>query len=315
MKTTTEKFDVIEAFNDKLVNLILTNEDKWKQPWKPKGFPKNLSTGMPYNGINMLYLFLCDYNSRYFLTFKQAVELGGKIKKGAKAEMIIYADYVAKDVKTGKTIKKEYLKNYAPDDVFWNSFYKYHNVFSMDFIEGIEIPEESELDKVFVSPEDCFKACDDIIDGYADKPAFKEGNALDGAYYVPSLDYYTVPPKESFLSLAGYYSVHFHELAHSTGHDKRLKRKSLYAHEHTGPEKKQLAAFEELVAEISTMFLMVHSGMVQYEALGNSMTYLKGWVRNFEHKDKTLIQAAMKASQAFNYMLNESKLSKEISQS
>jgi len=303
----TSTFNVTEAFNESLVNAILNAGDNWECPWITCGLPANFKTGKIYNGANLFFLLFKNQKSRYFLTFNQVRELNGKVKKGAKSEMIIFTDYVLKNKLTGATISFQESRQMPPDEVTCKSFIKYYNVFSLDDIEGIDtnenLPETITIDAVHAN-------CESIIESFKDKPEISH-NYIKACYH-PDFDAVSMPPKDHFKSIEQYYSTLFHELAHATGHDSRLRRKSLYSHELTGEEKHSEYALEELTAEITTLFLMLHSGLATIEKLSDSLTYLKGWVKDFDQKDKTLIRAAAKAQQAFNYILNEGILAKEI---
>src|SRR5215472_3790410 len=74
----------------------------WVQPWgtsaakAPLGLPANAVTGRSYSGINVLILWGAvvanGYASQSWLTFKQALGLGGNVRKGERGTTIVYAD-------------------------------------------------------------------------------------------------------------------------------------------------------------------------------------------------------------------------------
>jgi antirestriction protein ArdC len=114
------------------------------------------------------------------------------------------------------------------------------------------------------------------------------------AFYSASHDFIQLPPKEAFASLANYYGVAFHELAHWTGHETRQARKSSYA-------------FEELVAEIAGCYLATEIGVPQSEDLSNHHAYLASWLRELKSDSMALFKAATQASKATDYILSFSQ--------
>src|ERR1035437_2329250 len=93
MKNThpsTEHKDVYSIVTDRIIEHLEKGVIPWRQPWTKAGLPKNLISDKPYCGINVLLLTSLHYSQNYFLTFKQAKELGGTIKKGEKSCPVIF---------------------------------------------------------------------------------------------------------------------------------------------------------------------------------------------------------------------------------
>ena len=133
-----------------------------------------------------------------------------------------------------------------------------------------------------------------IIDGWKNKP---EINHVEGdrAYYMPKFDKITLPLKSQFKSPEEYYSTAFHELAHSTGHSKRLNRKELTEANYFGSHD---YSKEELTAEFASAFLCSTSGIEK--TIDNSAAYIKGWSQKLRSNPKWLVSAAAKAQKAAN---------------
>ena len=74
----------------------------WVQPWGSQrsgvgpALPRNALTGRTYSGINILVLWGAvirhGYPSQGWLTFRQALEAGGNVRKGEQGTTIVYAD-------------------------------------------------------------------------------------------------------------------------------------------------------------------------------------------------------------------------------
>ena len=176
---------------------------------------------------------------------------------------------------------------------------RYYNVYNGTSIEGIDF----QLDKLQIGravPDTASEnqAAALIVKNYPNLPAIKhEGNQ---AYYSPSGDYIKMPKKEQFDSINDYYRTLFHELTHSTGHNKRLNRGI-----HLMLEKDDYAK-EELVAEFGAVFLSAWAGIMWYNNK-NHTAYLKGWnsaIKEAKNDNKFLMRAASLAQAASDHILN-----------
>ena len=235
-KTTAEKRSVAEVVTDKILEIIeTTGELPWHRPWisrKCEGAARNLISDKPYRGFNALLLAAMQnaagYPSPYWLTFKQAGEKKGNVRKGEKGTPIVYYNFAeVEDRETGneKTIP----------------FLRYYTVFNIAQVDGIEAPAPLVAEpKTFNPIEEA-----EVIIKAAPLPNVNFGG--NKAYYSPSLDYIHMPTKEQFKSEPDYYQTLFHEAAHSTGHSARLARKCVTESSYFGSHE---YSKEELVAEI-----------------------------------------------------------------
>ena len=135
MKKFNVEKDIYAIITDKIIAKIEEGFIPWKKPWMSKGAACNFVTKKPYRGINSL-LLNSDEKTPYYLTFNQATLLGGKIKKGAKAEMIVYWNFVYILKESGKQVKPEDNK-YPADQICKKAFLKYYNVFNIEDTENI----------------------------------------------------------------------------------------------------------------------------------------------------------------------------------
>jgi antirestriction protein ArdC len=292
--TAWENFNKLAAtVTNEIIEGIQNENLTWEQVWNPKNAPKNYASNRPYLGFNALWLAWVtiskEFSHPYFLTFKQAKELGGNVKKDQKGTKVVFW-------KISKFVKGQSTNEAGEDeDVYGRKFTPFiWTVFNIDQIEGIDFSTAETVDRIF-SP---IETCEQIISGYNNCPKIvHEG---DDAFYHPVLDYINMPNKETFIGDEQYYSVLFHEAVHSTGHTSRLGRFA---------ERPALVGFgsveyskEELIAEMGASFLNAYAGIKDVN-FKNSLAYLRGWLKPLKDDPKMLIYAAQKAHQAANYIL------------
>lgn len=293
MKTT----DIYEQVTNQIITQLEQGIVPWKSPYFSKvGFPRNFSTGKAYQGINVFLLGSHRFTSPYFLTFIQAKELGGYVRKGERGSLVIkYGTYSKQEEEAPATNEEEaetrrYLKGYT--------------VFHASQIDGIEFPTPKGLPELPLTEKTA--RAREIIAGMPNPPSFKEGSAVPCCR--PGNDSVNMPELGYFETEEAYYSTLFHELAHSTGHASRLARQSLLENKgiHAdGDTARTVYAEEELVAEMGASFLNAHAGIMKSE-LANSAAYLQSWINVLKSKDAKswVIRAASQAQKAANYILN-----------
>jgi antirestriction protein ArdC len=259
--------------------------DRGVAPWRVTrgtGFPTNHSTGRSYSGVNVMNLAWAQMNGErstsLWLTYKQAQGLGGQVRKGERGTKVL----ILKPV-TRKRPKEGQDSSYM--------MARSATVFNLDQIDGLDLPELSELPAVEPTA-----AAEGLVAAYlADGPSLVHGG--NRAYYVPNADAITLPPRDHFDSPAAYYSTLFHEIGHSTSHDSRLDRDlASLANVHT-------YAREELVAEFAAAFLRAHAGIVDDVETEQSAAYLRGWASKIREEPKILTWAASQAQKAVDHVL------------
>src|SRR5215831_17809151 len=82
--------DVYTIVNEKIINPLETGVVPWRRPWTSVGLPRNLVSKKPYRGVNVFLLSASKYVSPYWLTFRQANELGGHVRKGEESTIVVY---------------------------------------------------------------------------------------------------------------------------------------------------------------------------------------------------------------------------------
>jgi len=283
--------DIYEQVTQRIITQLEQGVIPWKSPYFSKvGFPRNFTSGKRYNGINVFLLGSLRYTSPYFLTFLQAKELGGYVRKGEKGFLVIkYGTYTKECEGQATEEQRKYLKGYT--------------VFHASQIEGVEFPAPDQPELPLTT------ACDrarQIVAAVPKAPAIREGSAIP--CYQPTSDSIHMPERCFFTSEEAYFSTLFHELTHATGHQSRLARASLLENkgmDATGNEARKVYAEEELVAEMGASFLNAHAGIIENE-IDNSAAYLQGWIDALKSKDAKgwIIRAASQAQRATDFILN-----------
>ncbi len=283
---------VYDIVTNRIIELLEKGEIPWKKPWKTIGGPRNLLSRKPYQGINQFLLNVSPYSSPYWLTYKQVSERGGFVRKGEKSTLVVFWKWLEP--------KKNDSVDNDPDASHRNGkipLLRYYKVFNLDQVEGISPPQEASVNNPF-TPID---QAEQIIANIPLKPEVHFGG--DRAYYSPQVDCIQLPNKERFHSPPEFYSTLFHEMAHATGHAKRLGRKSIMESGRFGNEE---YSKEELLAELCASMLCAESGIEQ-STINNSAAYIRGWLRVLRNDKKILLHAAANANRAKSYILGKSE--------
>ena len=271
---------------EKITNQILNMLDKGVIPWRKTwdSIPKNIS-GREYHGINKLVLMCAEFGSPFWLTFKQAKNLGGYVKQGEYATFVIFwkmkeieTDVI--DDQTGKPIMKKY------------PFLRYYSVFNVEQCDGIEVPENGHN-----NGKSSIDEAEKIINDMHSGPTYSQG--LQPAYN-PKIDTVIMPKKKTFSSIDFYYSTLFHEISHSTGHESRLNRKGISEFDYFGSHQ---YSKEELVAEIASAFLCGDVGLSK-PTLENQAAYIKHWTEKLKDDKKLILYSAQQAQKAADFIKN-----------
>ena len=311
--------DIYKMVTDKIIGMLKSaSPTDYHRAWKDDAFfiPLNYDSKKPYRGVNRLLLqerigFAGAFRNPYFLTFKQIKKHKGTLKKGAKGYEVIYYSIryvVPADKNTGrkaysstnaqKVLDFLHKYNLPESEVTRIPMIRYYNVYNGANIENIDFKlDELQIGRAVPDSATENRAAQLIVENYPNPPAIKhEGNQ---AYYNPASDYIKLPKQEQFDTVNDYYRTLFHELTHSTGHNKRLNRGI-----HLMLEKDDYAK-EELVAEFGAVFLSAWAGIMWYNNK-NHAAYLKGWnsaIKEAQSDNKFLMRAASLAQQATDYIL------------
>jgi antirestriction protein ArdC len=207
----------------------------------------------------------------------------GSVKRGEKATPVVFwkvTEYTTEDVDTGE---EETRKGFV---------LRYYNVFNVEQCEGIEYPMPTVVHNN-IQPID---ECECIVVNMPMAPIIRHREPM--AYYRPSEDVINMPERALFNSSEEFYSTLFHEMTHSTGHEKRLNRKTvtdLCPFGSTNYRK------EELCAEMGAAYLCGIAG-IENRTIDNSAAYINGWLSKLRRDPKVLVNAAAQAQKAVDYI-------------
>jgi antirestriction protein ArdC len=267
----------------------------WKEAWNI--FPQNLFSNYKYHGLNVFFLCCMGYKSPYWLTLNQIQKLKGRIREEEKPTDIIL--WFADDkpiIRKNMVVKNEFEDNEEYTNKESEIIYKFrvYQVYNFEQTENIR----HKISPVIQKEQNIEKTAQDIIDKYKNRP--KITYKIGCPEYNLGNDLVNVPPKDSFNDWQEYYSSIFHELIHSTGHQSRLKRKSLLEFVKEGDHD---YSYEELIAEFGSCFLCGYSGIEKIRSYKNSAAYIQCWLKNLNSEKDWLYFANAQAKKAVNYIL------------
>jgi len=260
----------------------------WFAPWASEHPAGPISrplrwNGQPYRGINVVSLWMASTSAGlatpFWMSFKQAVELGGCVRKGERGSTVFYASTFEKE-ETGAD--GEATTRNIP-------FLKASVAFNASQVDGL--PQQYYAKPKAMNPDNRIEDADVFI--------LNTGAVIEPGpqpCYIPALDVIKMPPFETFLSAGGHASTMFHELSHWSGHKDRLAREFGKA-----SAKNTRYAKEELIAELSCAFLCADLGVAP-EELPQHAAYLGHWIAAMKEDSRFLFSVASAAEKATTYL-------------
>jgi antirestriction protein ArdC len=286
----------------------------WAQPWSKAaaggaapGLPRNALTGRAYSGINVLILWgalwaratpeggPAAYSSHGWLTFRQAIEAGGCVRKGERGTTVVYADRFTPEAERARAAEsgegegdKSSLRGSDGRPNRSIAFLKRFTVFNIDQCDGL--PDHLVASPPPLPEREIVPAAEALI--VASGADFRIGG--DKAFYAPGPDFVAVPPQPAFHDQINYYRTALHELTHWTGHASRLAR------DFSGSFGTDAYAREELVAEMGAAFLCASLGIVPTVRHSD---YLASWLTVLRGDNRAIFRAASAATKAADFLL------------
>ena len=289
-----ERRDIHAEITETILGQLRQGIRPWMKPWgdgqtgdhEGAGLPLRV-TGAPYGGINVLVLWSAaaakGYKSPTWMTFKQAADLGGGVRKREKGEKVVYASRFTKktvDRDTGLEVERDM------------AFHRTYTVFNVEQIDGLD--ERWYRTSVEVRPINPDQRVEKV-DRYFRALDIDIRHGGDDAYYVLREDYIQMPPFGLFHDAEGYYSTLAHESVHWTRHTTRLDRKF------RSKSPQDSYAKEELVAEIGSAFLAAELGFTPCVREDHA-NYIGAWLRVLGSDSRAIFTAASHASKAANWL-------------
>ena len=276
--------DVYQIVTEKIVAMLERGTVPWRKCWQAgSGMPKNLVSKKEYRGVNVFLLGASPFSSPYWLTFKQAQDLGGHVRKGEKSSMVVFWKMLDKREDEEAASSKGKIP-----------MLRYYQLFSVEQCEGVTVPPDP--DEV-VNPFSPVERAEQIASGYKDCPSIQYGG--NRAFYRPLEDKVQMPYQHTFDSSELFYQILFHELGHSSGAKHRLARKEVLEVNNFGSEP---YATEELVADLCSSFLCAHAG-ISNETIEQSASYIDGWLSVLRKDKRMVVMAAAQAQKAADWIL------------
>ena len=257
------------------------NGTAWKAPFtgKSRGLAYNMFTDHELTGGNQIIALMLGADDRW-ATFGSLKKNGVKWRKGSKAVSFVRPIILKKD-KDGKDL----------DQPIVIGFKDYYMINGADIVDIDADKDEltKKIESVEVPAEDKHR----VIEAFVKKTGIKvEESDLARCYYAQNSDHVHMTFKSNFDDLDSYYSVLLHEIGHATGHKSRLNRL----------EKSDSYAFEELVAELTSMYLSVHFELA-HEPTKDNATYLNAWIKGLGDDETFIWKASSEAMKAVKYLM------------
>ena len=270
--------DIYQEITNRIIDQLDSGVIPWQKPWIASGSAVSHITGKPYSLLNQMLLG----RSGEYITFKQCQQEGGRVRKGAKASMVVFWKWIEEKDPDSEEIRQIPLL-------------RYYNVFHIDQCEGLTAKYAQDLPDI-VNPD---QNAETIIAGYIHSSGVKLNHeAGDRAFYHPATDSITLPLLAQFKNTSEYYSTAFHEMIHSTGHKSRLDRL-----EKTAFFGSEAYSKEELIAEIGAATLVNHAGLETPDSFRNNAAYIQNWLQVLRNDKRFIVSAAGKAEKAVNLIL------------
>jgi antirestriction protein ArdC len=277
-----KKIDMYQIVTDKIIAALDNGVKPWVCPWQKNtlggGFPINYETKKNYSGVNVLLLWAAaleaGYSSNQFLTYKQANNLGGQVRKGEKGTSLIFYTNWEKENDKGEKDIIPMLKSFT--------------VFNVEQIDGLCIED------ALIETEQAPMLSIENIEQFMINTGASIKEQGDRAFYSLAADAVTLPRKALFSDIESFYATAFHELTHWTRHPTRLNREKNY-------NVIEEVAFEELIAELGSAFLMAEFnlfGDVQHDS------YIASWLSALRNDKKWIFKASSAASKAHQFLMN-----------
>lgn len=278
--------DLYQDVTDRIIAELETGTAPWVKPWAGGAsvLPFNASTGKRYRGINIALLMgsAADYGHGGFVTFKQALDMGGHVRKGERGHLVVFWNFI-------KQKETSASAGAAADDGEEKliPFARAYTVFNVTQCEGLNLAPPATV--AAINPDAPDADLDQLIGNIG--ASIKTGG--NGAFYSPAADYVQMPAFSAFRDASNYYATLLHELTHWTAHPSRLAR------DLSGRFGSNAYAAEELVAELGAAFMCADhgvTGQLQHAA------YIKSWLEVLKQDKRAIFTAASKAQQAADYL-------------
>lgn len=290
-RTGQDRASLYDEITDKIIAELEAGRVPWVQPWgteaakAPLSMPRNAASARPYSGINVLILWGAvierGFSGQSWLTFRQALALGGHVRKGERGTTVVYADrFVPADERRRSRETGEEAQAVP--------FLKRFTVFNTDQCDGLS------ADVATTAPMPLPGMIEPQVEALIKATGIDFRIGGNRAFYMPAEDYVQVPPPAAYFEPINWHRTALHELGHASGHPSRLNR------DLGGSYGTKKYAFEELIAELCAAFSCASLGIVPTVRHAD---YIGSWLEVLREDNRAIVRAASQASKAANYLL------------
>lgn len=287
------KTDIYGCITAQIIKQLEQGVRPWMLPWSGSHAAGSITrplrcNGEPYNGINILMLWgramECGYAAPIWMTFKQAQEFGGHVKKGEKGSMVVYAS----------SITRSETNDQGDDEARSIPFLKAYTVFNIEQMEGLPAKFAPSTPLPLPLPP---KVRNQRAESFFARTGADIRFGGGRAFYAANADYIQMPNFNDFRDAESFYGTLAHECTHWTMHESRLARD--LGGKRFGDEG---YAMEELVAELGAAFLCADLGL-EPEVREDHAGYIENWLAVLKNDKRAIFTAASKASEATTWLL------------
>ncbi|MGF6178267.1 ArdC family protein [Ensifer sp. 4252] len=292
--TSITTSDVYERITNRIVEQLEAGTRPWMQPWVGGVTPVRplRHNGIAYRGINTVLLWMTaaeqGYSSSYWMTYRQAAQLGAQVRKGETSTLVVYANAIERKETddAGEEIERRI------------PFMKGYSVFNATQIDGLPEHYHATPSALAESGKERIELADRF---FANLGAdIRHGGSK--AYYQPVGDFIQMPRFEAFVSAESHATTLGHEAIHWTMSPTRLDRN--LGREKWGDEG---YAREELVAELGSVFLAADLGLA-IEPREDDAAHIASWLKVLKNDERAVFQMAAHAERAVTFLHGLQKL-------
>jgi antirestriction protein ArdC len=291
-RSGADRTNLYDDITGKIIAELEAGRFPWVQPWgtpeagAPLAMPQNAATGRRYSGINVLILWGAvierGFPGQSWLTFRQALSLGGNVMKGERGTTVVYADRFTPEDERQRARE-------AGEEAHAIPFLKRFTVFNAAQCEGL--PDDVAVMAPPPPPDLIEPRVEELI--RATGIDFRIGG--NRAFYVPALDYVAIPPPAAFFEPINWHRTALHEIGHASGAAHRLNRNL------SGSFGSKLYSVEEITAELISAFCCASMGIVPTVRHAD---YIGSWLECLREDNRAIVRAASQASKAADWILS-----------
>ena len=276
------KRDLYAEVSARIIAELEAGAAPWIKPWSATpgaNTPCNAVTNRSYSGCNVILLWMAGaagYRAARFLTYKQAMELAGHVRKGERGTKVYF-------------VKQLEIREDGDASTRLVPMMREYTVFNVDQCDGLPDIVTAGKPMRVRNPD----TRDDLADQFLRSTGADIREGHGEAYYVPSRDFISMPAFEAFNGADHFYGTAFHELTHWTGHMSRLDRD---LNNRFGSRN---YAGEELIAELGAAFLCAEFG---FDGDLRHAGYIEHWIELLKADKRAFFTACSQGSKAADYL-------------